>query len=81
MNEKILRIVSGNADASHSFVKLLLCGGHGKPAAARFSRFKAGAAVNQDCKLFRFLSRLGSRCSGNVGGGLLDFLALYGVAR
>ena len=38
--------------------------------------------VNQDCKLFRFLSRFGSRCSGgNVGGGLLDFLALYGVAR
>lgn len=65
-----------------SFVKFFLCGGHGKPVAARFSRFKAGAAVNQDCKLFRFLSRLGSRCSGgNVGGGLLDFLALYGVAR
>ena len=82
IDEKILWVVCGNADASHGFVKLLFGGGHGKPVATRFSRFKAGAAVNQDCKLFRFLSRLGSRCSGgNVGGGLLDFLALYGVAR
>ena len=82
VNEKVLRVVCGNADALHGFVKLLFGGGHGKPVAARFSRFKTGAAVNQDCKLFRFLSRFGSRCSGgNVGGGLLDFLALYGVAR
>ena len=82
VNEKFLRVVCGNADALHGFVKLLFGGGHGKPVATRFSRFKTGAAVNQDCKLFRFLSRFGSRCSGgNVGGGLLDFLALYGVAR
>ena len=28
VNKKILQVVGGNADALHSFVKLLLCGGH-----------------------------------------------------
>ena len=27
-NGKILRVVGGNADVPHSFVQLLLCGGH-----------------------------------------------------
>ena len=29
VNEKFLRIVCGNADALHGFVKFFLCGGHG----------------------------------------------------
>ena len=52
VNKKVLRIVSGNADSSHSFVKLLLCGRHGKPHAARLACFKAGAAVDKNGKLF-----------------------------
>ena len=51
VNEKILRVISGNADVFHGFVKLLCCGRHGKPHAARCACFKTGAAVNQNRKL------------------------------
>lgn len=48
VDEKILRIVCGNADAFHSRMKLLCCGRHGKPHAARFACFKAAAAVDKN---------------------------------
>ena len=48
VDEKILRIVCGNADAFHSRMKLLCCGRHGKPHAARFACFKATAAVDKN---------------------------------
>ena len=87
VNKKVLRIVSGNADSSHSFVKLLLCGRHGKPYAARFACFKTAAAVNQNCKLFRLVPLpyvLRWLCRDGCclfSGRLFPFLALNRVAR
>ncbi len=52
VDKEVLRVIRSNADALHSFVKLLLCGRHGKPHAARFACFKAGAAVDKNGKLF-----------------------------
>ena len=79
VNEKVLRIICGNADTFHSGVKLLFRGGHIKPSAARLPGFKTAAAVNEDSKLSLCLFRplLGDSCLR----WLRLFLALHGVAR
>ena len=84
-NRKILRVVGGNADALHSFVKLLLCGGHIQPITAWVSRCKAAAVANQNRKLFAHVFTL-LLLFGSFGDScrlwlLRGFFALNGVIR
>ena len=84
-NGKILRVVGGNADALHSFVKLLLCGGHIQPIAAGVTRFKAAAVAYHNRKLsvhvFTLLFLPGSFGDSRRLLRLRGFLALDGVTR
>ena len=84
-NGKILRVVSGNTDALHGFVKLLLCGGHIQPITAGVARFKAAAVAYHNRKLsvhvFTLLFLPGSFGDSRRLLRLLGFLALDGVTR
>ena len=84
-NGKILRVVGGNADVPHSFVQLLLCGGHIQPIAAGVARVKAAAVAYHNRKLFAHVFTLlflpgifGDSCRLLL---LRGFFALYGVVR
>ena len=85
-NGKILRVVGGNADVPHSFVQLLLCGGHIQPITAGVARFKTAAVANHNRKLFAHVFTL-LLLPGSFGDScrlwllLRGFLALNGIAR
>ena len=85
-NGKILRVVGGNADALHSFVKLLLCGGHIQPITVGVARFKTAAVANHNRKLFAHVFTL-LLLPGSFGDScrlwllLRGFLTLNGIAR